>query len=88
MIEGLTYMITLLVHISNSEPVKLDVEEMPRSTDIMIVGRNPRDRKDREVDWLDEGVTTVMLPWSRINLIQVLPNPDEQTTFPQLWRND
>ena len=53
-------MITLLVHISNSEPVKIDVEDLPSPTDIMILGRNPRDRKDREVEWLDEGVTTVI----------------------------
>jgi hypothetical protein len=81
-------MITLLVHISNSEPVKIDVEELPKPSDIMIVGRNPRDRKDREVEWLDEGVTTVMLPWSRINMIQVMPDPNAQDDFPQLWRND
>ncbi|MCB9454907.1 MAG: hypothetical protein H6671_02845 [Anaerolineaceae bacterium] len=81
-------MITLLIHIANSEPIKLDVEELPQPGDVMIVGRNPRDRKDREAEWLDEGVTTVMFPWSRINLIQVLPDPDEQQEFPQLWRTD
>lgn len=81
-------MITLLVHISNSEPVKIDVEELPSPTDIMIIGRNPRDRKDREVEWLDEGVTSVILPWSRINFIQIMPSGDAQDEFPQLWRND
>ncbi len=81
-------MITLLLHITNAEPVKIDVDDMPSPTDIMIVGRNPRDRKDKEVEWLDEGVTTVMFPWSRINMIQVMPDPDADTEFPQLWRND
>lgn len=81
-------MITLLLHISNAEPVKIDVDDMPGPHDIMIVGRNPRDRKDKEVDWLDEGVTTVMFPWSRINMIQIMPDPDADTEFPQLWRND
>jgi hypothetical protein len=81
-------MITLLLHISNAEPVKVDVEDLPHPSDMMIVGRNPRDRKDKEVEWLDEGVTTVMFPWSRISLIQVMPNPDAQSEFPQLWRND
>jgi hypothetical protein len=81
-------MITLLLHISNSEPVKLDVEDMPNPADLCITGRNPRDRKDKEVEWLDEGVTTVIFPWSRISMVQVMPNPDAQTEFPQLWRND
>ena len=47
-------MITLLLHISNAEPVKVDVEDLPHPSDMMIVGRNPRDRKDKEVEWLDE----------------------------------
>jgi hypothetical protein len=81
-------MITLLLHIANSEPIKVDVEDLPQPSDIMIVGKNPRDRKDKEVDWLDEGVTTVMFPWSRINLIQVMPSAEDQAEFPQLWRND
>ncbi len=81
-------MITLLLHIANSEPVKIDVEELPDPSSIMILGKNPRDRKDKEVEWLDEGVTTVIFPWSRISLIQILPDPDAQADFPQLWRND
>lgn len=81
-------MITLLLHMANAEPIKLDVENLPHPSDIMVIGRNPRDRKDREVEWLDEGVTTVILPWSRINLIQVMPDPDAKADFPQLWRND
>lgn len=79
---------TLLLHITNSEPVKVDVEDMPHPTDLMILGRNPRDRKDREVEWLDEGVSMVWFPLARINMIQVLPDPNAQADFPQLWRND
>jgi len=79
---------TLLLHITNSEPVKVDVEDMPNPTDVMILGRNPRDRKDREVEWLDEGVSMVWFPLARINMIQVLPDPNAQADFPQLWRND
>jgi hypothetical protein len=81
-------MITLLLHISNAEPVKLDVDDMPHPSDIMIIGKNPRDRTDREVDWLDDGVTTVMFPWARINLIQVLPDPGARAEFPLPYRND
>lgn len=81
-------MITLLLHMTNAEPIKVDVDDLPHPSDTVIVCRNPRDRKDREVDWIDEGVTTVLLPWSRINLIQVMPDRDAKAEFPQLWRND
>lgn len=81
-------MITLLVHLANSEPIKLDVEEMPSLSDIAIMGSNPRDRKDKEVNWLDEGVTTVILPWARISYIQLLPDQEAAEEFPMPFRND
>jgi hypothetical protein len=81
-------MISLLVHLANSEPVKIDVDEMPAPTDQVIVGKNPRERNDREVTWLDEGVTTVIFPWWRINFIQVLPNPEDEVEFPMPFRDN
>lgn len=79
-------MITLILHISNSEPVKVDVDELPSPTDQVIIGRNPRERNDKEVAWLDEGVTTIIVPWWRINYVQILPKEDEEVEFPMLFR--
>lgn len=80
-------MFSILVHISNAEPVKLDVDEMPKPTDNCVVGRNPRERSDKELIWIDEGVTTVIFPWHRINYIQVLPSGEESLDFPLLYRD-
>lgn len=81
-------MITLLVHILNTEPIKVEVEELPSTTDTSLLGKNPRDRSDREIDWLEDGVTTVFLPWWRINYIEVLPADDHASEFPLPFRND
>ena len=81
-------MITLQVHIANAEPIKLDVEEMPQLSDIAIMGSNPRDRQDRELNWVDDGVSTIIVPWSRINFIQILPDQEAQEEFPLPFRND
>lgn len=76
----------LLLHIANSEPVKVDVEDMPSQHDVMIVGKNPRDRGDKEVTWLDEGVSTVIFPLWRINYIQVLPGREEEVEIELTFR--
>lgn len=81
-------MITLQIHIANSEPIKVDVEEMPQMTDIAILGSNPRDRQERELTWVDDGVSTIIIPWSRINFIQVLPDQEAEEEFPLPFRND
>lgn len=81
-------MITLLVHINNADPVKLDVEEMPKTTDNAIVGKNPRERTDKEVTWIEEGVTTIIFPWWRVTFVEVLPSPEDDVEFPLPFRQD
>jgi len=81
-------MITLQIHIANQEPIRVDVEELPSLSDVAVIGNNPRDRKEKEVDWVDEGVNTVIIPWWRINYIQVMPDKDAEEDFPMLFRND
>lgn len=80
-------MYTIIVHISNAEPVKLDVDELPKSTDTCIIGKNPRLRTEKEVDFVDEGVNTVIFPWHRISYIQVFPSGDEEQEFVGLFRD-
>ena len=71
-------MYTILVHIANADPIKVDVDELPDPKDSVIIGKNPRERSDKELSIIDEGVTTVIFPWWRINYVQVLPNPDDE----------
>ena len=81
-------MITVLVHIANSESVKLDMDELPAAGDTLIIGKNPRERNDKEANWIEEGVTTVMFPTWRVTLIEVLPREEEEEEFPLPFRND
>ncbi len=81
-------MITLLIHMNNIDPIKLDVEEMPNPTDSFVMGKNPRERTEKEVAWLDDGVTTVMLPMWRITLMEVLPSAEDEVEFPLPFRTD
>jgi hypothetical protein len=80
-------MITLLLHVANSEPIKVDVDEMPKPSDNAIIGKNPRERSDKELTILDEGVNTVIFPWWRINYVQVLPGADDEIEFELPYRD-
>ena len=81
-------MITLIVHVTNADPIKLDVDELPSLQDSVIIGKNPRLRNDKDVDWIEDRVTTIMLPWWRITMIQVMPGENEEVDFPVFYRND
>lgn len=81
-------MYTILVHIANAEAVKMDIEDLPRSNDTTLTGRNPREKTDKELSWLEEGVTTITFPWWRITFIEVLPSASEEAEYPLPFRND
>lgn len=78
---------TLLLHISNSEPIKVDVDDLPKPEDQVIVGRNPRERSDKDLTIFDEGVTVVIFPWWRINYVQVLPTEEDVLEFEMPFRD-
>ncbi|MGB7340227.1 MAG: hypothetical protein WBC91_15120 [Phototrophicaceae bacterium] len=80
-------MYTIVLHIANSEAVKVDVEELPKPSDSCVIGRNPRLKTDKEVDWVDEGVQTIVVPMHRLNYIQVWPSEGESLDFPLTYRD-
>jgi hypothetical protein len=81
-------MIILLLHLANSDAVKVDCEDMPNPSDQFVAGRNPRDKADKEVTWLEDGVTTVLFPWWRITFVEILPSEEDEAEFPLPFRTD
>jgi len=69
-------MVSVTVHISNEDPVVCELEEMPDRSTLFLVLQNPRRRDGKDVHYLDEDVTTIMIPWHRINFVQVMPSAE------------
>ena len=58
--------ISAIAHISNQEPVLCDLDEMPKPSDTILTMINPRRRDGQDLDFLEEGVTTLLWPWTGI----------------------
>jgi len=69
---------TVLIHISNEDPVVGEIEEMPTSLDLTITVNNPRKRDGKDLHFLQPDVSKVIWPWSRINFIEVLPSDADE----------
>jgi hypothetical protein len=69
---------TLLIHIMNEDPVMGEVEEMPASADMLVLVKNPRRRDGKDLPYLEQNVTQVIWPMSRINYIEVIPGLEEE----------
>ncbi|MGA9532140.1 MAG: hypothetical protein WBR18_05440 [Anaerolineales bacterium] len=69
---------TVLVHVSNEDPVIGEMEELPTPTDTSITVNNPRLRDGKDLPYLAGNVVTVVWPMHRINFIEILPTADEE----------
>lgn len=69
--------ISVLLHIANEEPILGEIEEMPGTTDTVLLVQNARKRDGKDVDYLAADVTTVIWPWSRITFLEILPSEEE-----------
>jgi hypothetical protein len=79
--EGIAMPTSIVIHISNEEPVLGEVEELPNPTDQVIRVNNPRRLDGKYLNFIQDRVTTVIWPISKINFIEILPNEEEEDIF-------
>jgi hypothetical protein len=68
----------VLIHLSEQEPIVLDIDELPNPSDQYVIGRNPRARDGKDLHYVEQDVTTVLFPWWRIQLVEILPSLGEE----------
>ena len=69
---------SVILHISNEDPVLGEVDDLPGINESIVIVKNPRRKDGKDLPHLDGNVTTVIWPMSRINFIEVLPNREEE----------
>jgi hypothetical protein len=69
---------TIILHISNSDPVVGEVEELPTTKDNLVAINNPRRLDSKDLPYLAENVMTVYWPIDRVNFIEVLGGKEEE----------
>ena len=69
---------TVQIHVPNEEPIIAEVDQLPERTDTLIVAMNPRMRDGKDLRYLANNVTMLIMPVTRISFIQVLPSADEE----------
>ncbi|MFN8412259.1 MAG: hypothetical protein U0Z26_07720 [Anaerolineales bacterium] len=69
---------TIILHIAGEASVAGEVEELPKPTDNIIVVMNPRQKDGKDLHYLDNNVTKVIWPLSKVSFIEVLEGSDEE----------
>jgi hypothetical protein len=69
--------ITVIMHIANEEPILGEIDEIPEPTHQMVTITNPRRRDGKDIHYLEDEVTTMIVPWHRINFLEIMPSAEE-----------
>ncbi len=72
---------TLYVHIANEDGVMAEVEELPSPTDQYVKCINPRKKDGKDLHYLMEGVSVMLVPWWRITFIELISTEQEEDVF-------
>lgn len=68
---------TVILHISNEEPVIGEMNELPAMSDTMVQLKNPRRRDGKDLHYLEQNVTEVIWTIQRINFIEIMPTAED-----------
>ncbi|HSH01376.1 MAG TPA: hypothetical protein VLL52_02585 [Anaerolineae bacterium] len=68
--------ISILLHIANEDAVACEIEELPPPESNIITVYNPVRRDGKDLHYLEPNVNILIVPFSRVNFIQVLPSED------------
>jgi hypothetical protein len=69
---------SVILHISGEPSILGEVDELPKSSDNLIIVSNPRLRDGKDLHYLEHNVVKVMWPVSKIALIEILESEDEE----------
>jgi hypothetical protein len=69
---------TVVIHITNDDPIVGDLDELPSPSDSMITIHNPRRRDGKDVHFLSNDVVTVIWPVNQVSFIEVIPSEGEE----------
>jgi hypothetical protein len=63
---------SVIVHISNEDPVMGEIDALPGSGDSVITLKNPRRKDGKDVNYLEANVSVVLFPLAKVNFIEVV----------------
>jgi len=71
-------MSTVIIHVSNEDPVMGELDSLPSSTDTIISLKNPRKKDGKDIKTMEANVSVVIYPIAKINYIEVVSSESEE----------
>jgi hypothetical protein len=73
--------LSVIIHLIEEEAIICELDAPPDPTHHFVTLFNPRRRDGRALPYLESNVTTLLLPWHRIDLVQFLPQTEHDNVI-------
>jgi hypothetical protein len=70
--------ITVVIHLSNEDPVVGEVDELPAANATVITIFNPRRRDGKDIQYLSSDIIKVIWPLAQVSFIEVVSSEGEE----------
>ncbi len=61
----------VIVHPANAEPIEGEIDELPPPNATFIAVKNPRRRSNKDLDWLDQRTTTLLISFAHLVSVEL-----------------
>ena len=78
--------IRTILHLQGEEAILCEIETMPKSTDNFIVVFNPRRKDGKAIPTIDDDVSSVVYPWTRISFVEFFEETAQRENVVGLFR--
>jgi hypothetical protein len=77
---------TVIVHVTNADPFVAEIEDIPEPADNFLHCTNARLRDGKALHYVDEDAMSLIFPWHRISLLEIMPSEGERDDIDAFFR--
>ncbi len=77
-----------ILHIQGEESILCEIESIPQPTDNFIVVYNPTRKDGKPIPTLEDNVTSVLFPWTRVAYIEMFEERSQRENVVGFFREN
>lgn len=79
--------IKAIVHVTGEESILCEIETMPQPSDNFVVIYNPRRKDGKPIVTIDENVSSLIFPWTRVTFIELFEERTQRESVVGFFRD-
>jgi hypothetical protein len=78
---------TVIIHLTNADPILAEVEDVESLDGPVLECTNPRARDGKQLHYITPEATAFLFPWHRISFIELMPGEMEKGEVVKFFRD-